>query len=67
MRGRGDPKDTDPIGGRGRGKGGRKIKKEGERFIRVLGLSEEEKWKEGAIDTCMTAYPTLTVGKVSIH
>ena len=24
MRGRGDPKDTDPIGGRGRGRGGRK-------------------------------------------
>jgi hypothetical protein len=24
MRGCGDPKDTDPIGGRGRGKGGRK-------------------------------------------
>jgi hypothetical protein len=24
MRGRGDPKDTDPIGGRARGKGGRK-------------------------------------------
>jgi hypothetical protein len=24
MRGRGDPKDTDPTGGRGRGRGGRK-------------------------------------------
>ena len=24
MRGRGDPKETDPTGGRGRGRGGRK-------------------------------------------
>lgn len=27
----------------------------------------EEKWKKNVTDKCMTANPTLKVGKVSIH
>lgn len=36
-------------------------------FLSFVRKDGEEKWKKNATDKRMTANPTLTVGKVSIH